>query len=59
MTYTVYKKWRNLENDQPKGGWIYHELFKTDIESEAFEYIKTCPEDKKWAFYIIQSTRPA
>jgi hypothetical protein len=57
MKYIVKKKWRNLENGQPKGAWIYHDLFKTENESEAFEYIKTCPEDKQWAFYVIQSSR--
>jgi hypothetical protein len=59
MNYIVKKKYRILENDMPKGAWIYHDLFKTNIESEAFEYIKTCPADKQWDFYVIQSTRPA
>ena len=59
MDYTVKKKYRNIENDKPKGGWLYHDLFKTDIGQEAFDYIKTCPADKQWAFYVIQYNRPA
>ena len=59
MTYTVKKQYRNIENGKPKGGWIYHELFKTNNQTESFDYIKTCPADQKWEFYIIQQTRPS
>jgi len=55
MIYTVSKKYRTVENGKVKGDWIYHDLLKTHNQSEAYNYIKTCPADQEHEFYVIRS----
>ena len=55
--YKVQYKFRDLKDGKPYGAWRYHDLLKTDNQTEAFDYLKTCPADEEYGFHILSCRR--
>ena len=56
-TYTVQRKYRQVNEGKPFGRWIYHDLFASNDSRDAWEFFNDRPEDKPWDLTILVTVR--